>query len=82
MRRHQLSFTIENFSENRNYDIRGYIDANNPLKVLQEMLKECHKVYGDDVSFEEFCHKIEQVEYDGISITDVKTYEKPQKNNI
>ena len=76
MRRHQLSFTIENFSENGNYDIRGYIDSNNPLKILQEMLKECHKIYGQDMSFEEFCHNIEQMEYNGIGITNVKVYDK------
>lgn len=76
MRRHQLSFTIENFSENGNYDIRGYIDSNNPLKILQEMLKECHKIYGQDMSFEEFCNNIEQMEYNGIGITNVKIYDK------
>ena len=76
MRRHQLSFTIENFSENGNYDIRGYIDSNNPLKLLQEMLKECHKIYDQDVSFEEFCHNIEQMKYNGIGITNVKIYDK------
>ena len=71
MRRHQLSFGIENFSKDGNYRVRGYIDSNDPIKVLHDMLAECNKIYAPDKSFEDFCKSVETVEYDGIGRCDV-----------
>lgn len=72
MRRNQLSFRIENFDEEGNRDIRGYIDANSMKEVLHEMLIECHKLYYSEMSFEDFCKQVQTYDEQRFGVTEVK----------
>ncbi len=63
MRKNQLSFSLETFGDQtpnkkRNFKLHGYIDANNLEEVLNEQLKEIHKLFRPDMSFENFVEKI------------------------
>lgn len=62
MRLHQLSLRVESFGESSTNNVQnkvtGYIDGNNIYEVLQEELKELHKIYKPDVTFSEFCDNV------------------------
>ena len=71
MRRHQMSFTIENFSKEKHDRFYGYIDANSPIEILNQLLKECHDHYYKDMSFAEFCSKVTNFDDVRFGSTDV-----------
>lgn len=71
MRRNQFSFRVENFTKEGNRKIQGYIDANSMHEVLHELLVECHKLYGKEMSFDEFCNQVQTFDEQRFGVTEI-----------
>ena len=76
MRLHQLQIRLESFGEkstNKKRNIvRGYVDGNNIYEVLQEELKELHKIYEPNISFDEFFDNIKNFNGNRFGRTEIK----------
>lgn len=73
MRLFQLNFHIDNFPRGEEkYVIQGYIDANNPYEVLNQLLVECGKIYEPDLSPEVFCKKVAEYSKGRFGATEVQ----------
>lgn len=80
MRKKQLTIHLESFGDcstngSRN-KICGYVDGNDIYEVLQETLKELHKVYKPNISFTEFCDNVKNAEYVRFGRTEINNYEE------
>lgn len=58
MRKYQFTFKMDVFSENGNNGIKGYVDANNAIEIMNELMAAMKTRYASDLSLDEFYDKV------------------------
>ena len=58
MRRYQFTFSLEIFGEKGSEGIRGYVDANNIVEIMSELMGMMQRTFGSGLSRDEFYDRV------------------------